>query len=91
MSEQSITIKLRVTPELHQKIKNSAGEHMRSMNSEMVARLEQSFTDTYQAADLLGALLSAQELLKQNTEMLNEARVIINAYQELLNDKDETD
>ena len=82
---------LRLPPDLRDKLENAAKESGRSKNAEAVHRLEQSFSNTYQAADLLGALLSAQELLKQNTEMLNEARVIINAYQELLNDKDETD
>ncbi|MCL5767347.1 Arc family DNA-binding protein [Acinetobacter sp. ANC5681] len=38
-----ITVKLRVSPELKQKIAISAKAYNRSMNADMVARLEQSF------------------------------------------------
>lgn len=38
-----VTVRLRVLPELRDKIARSAKEHNRSMNADMVARLEDSF------------------------------------------------
>jgi|GEM_PF-3596152 len=45
-SAHVITVKLRVSPELKQKIAESAEQYNRSMNADMVARLEQSFSST---------------------------------------------
>ena len=38
-----VTVRLRVPPELRDKIADSANAHNRSMNADMVARLEKSF------------------------------------------------
>lgn len=38
-----VTLKVRVTPEFREKIVNTAKENSRSMNAEIVHRLEQSF------------------------------------------------
>lgn len=45
MSNQAdhVIVRLRVPPDLRDKIAESAKEHKRSMNADMVARLEQSF------------------------------------------------
>lgn len=47
MSEnpKHVTVRLRVPPELRDKIAESASSHNRSMNADMVARLEKSFDD----------------------------------------------
>lgn len=42
---QVITIKLRVSPDLKSKIEASAKAHNRSMNQDMVARLQESFSE----------------------------------------------
>lgn len=41
-----VTLKVRVTPEFREKIIETAKENNRSMNQEIVARLEQSFKDS---------------------------------------------
>lgn len=49
MSEEDnkvVTLKVRVTPEFREKIVNTAKENNRSMNAEIVARLEESFPPT---------------------------------------------
>ena len=40
-----VTVRLRVPPELRDKIAASSEQYNRSMNADMVARLEQSFKD----------------------------------------------
>jgi uncharacterized protein with gpF-like domain len=47
--EQSgvVTLKVRVSPEFREKIVNTAKQNNRSMNQEIVARLEKSFEDSY--------------------------------------------
>lgn len=44
MSSEVVTLKVRVSPEFREKITNTAKENNRSMNQEIVSRLEQSFT-----------------------------------------------
>ena len=42
-----VTVRLRVPPELRDKIADSANAHNRSMNADMVARLEKSFENDF--------------------------------------------
>lgn len=56
--QQSVlTLKLRVTPELKQKIVDSSEKYNRSMNADMVARLEKSF-DPVASSLGIGELMS---------------------------------
>lgn len=51
MSDESntvVTLKVRVTPEFREKIVDAAKENSRSMNAEIVHRLEQSFSSVSQ-------------------------------------------
>ena len=41
-----VTLKVRVTPEFREKIVSTAKQNNRSMNQEIVARLEESFNET---------------------------------------------
>ncbi len=61
--EQTVlTLKLRVSPELKHKIVNSADAHNRSMNADMVARLEQSFDAEDPIRSVLPTLSSIAEV-----------------------------
>lgn len=51
-STNVITVKLRVSPELKQKIAESAEKYNRSMNADMVARLEESFLPNLTGQDI---------------------------------------
>lgn len=60
--QQSVlTLKLRVTPELKQRIVESAAKYNRSMNADMVARLQESFdsetTNSVSADAIVNALI----------------------------------
>jgi len=48
-----VTLKVRVTPEFREKIINAAKENSRSMNAEIVYRLEQSFATVPQEEALM--------------------------------------
>lgn len=48
-----VTLKVRVTPEFREKIVNAAKENSRSMNAEIVYRLEQSFATVPQEGALM--------------------------------------
>lgn len=63
MSNQAdhIIARVRLPPELRDKIADSAKSHNRSMNADMVARLEQSFSDT-EKTDLSILLAEIREL-----------------------------
>ncbi|WP_335984452.1 Arc family DNA-binding protein [Acinetobacter haemolyticus] len=61
-NSQVITVKLRVSPELKQKIAISAKAYNRSMNADMVARLEQSFDNESEYSPLR---LSDEELAEK--------------------------
>ncbi|WP_440464358.1 Arc family DNA-binding protein [Psychrobacter sp. ASPA161_6] len=65
MSDQHTTVQyqLRLPQELRDKIKKSSGEHNRSMNADIVARLEQSFEASAVLTDIKKA---DYEELKQN-------------------------
>ena len=62
MSDQEqtkvITVKLRVSPDLRDRIAQSAKAHNRSMNADMVARLEASFEQAEGEAPLGSRMLS---------------------------------
>lgn len=66
---------LRWPDELKEKISQSAKEHNRSMNADIVARLEDSFSIIQQAKDshqkLLESTLDLQSVFKENLEMQN--------------------
>lgn len=80
MSEQSITIKLRVTPELHHKIKDASSQLKRSMNAEMVARLEQSFSASSATSSAIEAanmsLATYRTILLQLVETTNDIKLL---------------
>lgn len=66
-----VAYNLRLPPELKEKIAESAKEHNRSMNADIVARIEQSFSSSHneeiqywknEAFDLLGQL---KQLIQQ--------------------------
>lgn len=70
MSEEDnkvVTLKVRVTPEFREKIVNTAKENNRSMNAEIVARLEKSFEIDLGdlTADELDQFLNKTEKLTQ--------------------------
>lgn len=54
MSDQHTTVQyqLRLPEELRDKIKESANTHNRSMNADIVARLQQSFSDSSNLTDI---------------------------------------
>jgi len=70
MSNQAdhIIARVRLPPELRDKIADSAKSHNRSMNADMVARLEQSFSDT-EKTDLSSLLAEMRELRLEAQEM----------------------
>lgn len=56
MSDESntvVTLKVRVTPEFRERIVDAAKENSRSMNAEIVHRLEQSFSSVSQDEALM--------------------------------------
>lgn len=54
-----VTLKVRVTPEFREKIVSTAKNNNRSMNQEIVARLEESFTSGLVASDPYKRMLLA--------------------------------
>ena len=54
-----VTVRLRVPPELRDKIAASSEQYNRSMNADMVARLEESFTSGLVASDPYKRMLLA--------------------------------
>ncbi|MEK5787667.1 Arc family DNA-binding protein [Acinetobacter johnsonii] len=59
MSREDPQLKIRLPLELKEKITESAAEHGRSINSEVVARLEESFTSGLVASDPYKRMLLA--------------------------------
>lgn len=70
MSDQHTTVQyqLRLPEELRDKIKESASAHNRSMNADIVARLEASFEKSFKSADFKQ---SDYEELKQHMEFIS--------------------
>lgn len=86
MSDQHTTVQyqLRLPQELRDKIKESAGEHNRSMNADIVARLEQ----TFEAAIVLTEVEKAdyeelkQELKKDMKVIAEELSTLVDKFTE---------
>ena len=65
-----IQYKLRLPPELKEKIAISAKEHNRSMNADIVARLEQTFSSEVVPKGEASALIQQiKELLEENNRL----------------------
>lgn len=71
MSNQSdhTIVRLRVPPELKQKIEKSAEDNNRSQSAEMVARLEESFEPELKITETLEFDLMKQSYLDQAKEL----------------------
>ena len=65
--------KLRWSEELREKIAQSAKEHNRSMNADIVARLEQSFEVNQQQESTITDLTDQIKHLKMSFDILSEA------------------
>lgn len=71
-----VTVRLRVPPELRDKIAASSEQYNRSMNADMVARLEKSFepeikvSETFEFESMKSAYLKQAEELKALRETL---------------------
>ncbi|QOW45784.1 MULTISPECIES: Arc family DNA-binding protein [Acinetobacter] len=69
-------VRLRVPPELKEKIEKSAEENNRSQSAEMVARLEQSFNTPENTRILLeDAVKLTLQAIKDDPSILNNPRV----------------
>ena len=68
--------KLRWSEDLRQKIAQSAKEHNRSMNADIVARLEQSFEPEIQVHETLEFKLMMQSYLDQ-AEQIKELKTML--------------
>ena len=64
-----VTVRLRVPPELRDKIASSSEQYNRSMNADMVARLEQSFELSERQAVIEENHLHNIEAFSRNVEM----------------------
>ena len=60
-----VTLKVRVTAEFREKIATTAKENNRSMNAEIVARLEESFEPEVKVSETLEFQLMMQSYLEQ--------------------------
>lgn len=87
MSDQHTTVQyqLRLPQELRDKIKESAGEHNRSMNADIVARLEQSFEAVAALTDL--ERVDYEELKQELTQELKRDMKLITKELSSLIDK----
>lgn len=67
--------KLRMPPELKEKLFDSAKKHTRSLNAEIVHRLEESFTIVQETKDsqqkLIESTLELQAVFKANLDLQN--------------------
>lgn len=63
-----VTLKVRVTPEFREKIIETAKSNNRSMNQEIVARLEQSFSEVEQSFKII----SKETTLKVSQDVIDE-------------------
>ena len=69
-------VRLRVPPELKQKIEESAEKNNRSQSAEMVARLEQSFSAPETTQSLLEeAVMLTLKAVKDDPSLLNNPKV----------------
>lgn len=71
-----VTLKVRVTAEFREKIATTAKENNRSMNAEIVARLEQSFErvdqDEFDKGFVLQIIESQQDQINQLQKMIQD-------------------
>ena len=74
-----VTVRLRVPPELRDKIAESASSYNRSMNADMVARLEKSFSEQQS--------INLTRLEEEISRLSTEAREMRMLYIELLSEK----
>ena len=71
-----VTLKVRVTAEFREKIATTAKENNRSMNAEIVARLEQSFSTPETTQSLLEeAVMLTLKAVKDDPSLLNNPKV----------------
>lgn len=73
-----VTLKVRVTPEFREKIVNTAKENNRSMNQEIVARLERSFLSDSEDITLKNIIKSFGEITNETSRLQSELIEIIN-------------
>lgn len=64
-THKTVQYQLRLNEELRERLKKSAETHNRSMNADIVARIEQSFRDEPQNAILQEILKEIQSLKSQ--------------------------
>lgn len=76
MSREDPQLKIRLPLELKEKITQSAADHGRSINSEVVARLEQSFEPEIQVHETLEFKLMMQSYLDQ-AEQIKELKTML--------------
>ena len=69
-------VRLRVPPELKQKIEESAEQNNRSQSAEMVARLEESFTPK--------TLTPSLEMIKYKEELEAQTKILLESQRVLL-------
>lgn len=80
MSNEVVTLKVRVSPEFREKITNTAKENNRSMNQEIVSRLEKSF----ESQDLKN--IQTITLIMELVERFPKETFTLNLSDELRND-----
>lgn len=68
-----VTLKVRVAPEFREKIVATAKENNRSMNQEIVLRLEQSFAENQQKESTIADLTDQIKHLKMSFDVLVKA------------------
>lgn len=71
-----VTLKVRVTPEFREKIVDTAKQNNRSMNQEIVSRLEQSFTTDSNSP--------SQAMLQYKDEMDKQTQILMEQYKFLV-------
>jgi|SRR5690606_8263939 len=76
-------VRLRVPPELKEKIEKSAEEKNRSQSAEMVSRLEESFNETSKHPDVIVEL--AKELSNKTNQITEKIKDQEKAYLQLEN------
>lgn len=97
MSREDPQLKIRLPLELKEKITQSATDHGRSINSEVVARLEESFDvyektfDVYQKTMISQAqLIESQRLLEESIKQMRESLEQSRLLQARLMEKNES-
>lgn len=81
-SSSVITVKLRVSPELKEKIELASKENNRSMNAEMVLRLQQSFLE-YPSENAERILQKAEFFLAEAMNMRSQVSAELDKIQKI--------